>query len=183
MTGPIANRVSTARVIPTRSAGEAQWFDGTAAPCPITSKPKRIFSHFRAGQLRAGAAQPLSTGRAGILCAEGRSRPGCAFATICWGLIILSSAISTPTPTPAFRRLPRTAPPNWTRSKSDATLAALHAQAVTWRKDRFIQLLQQEPFRALFGRLLMTPPTQPLTPKRRNFWSITRKLAQQHKRE
>lgn len=42
------------------------------------------------------------------------------------------------------------------------TIAKLHERAVQWRKDRFAELMQQEPFRALYGRLLVTPPSQPL---------------------
>jgi len=41
-------------------------------------------------------------------------------------------------------------------------IAALHAAAVGWRHQRFDTLMQQEPFRALFGRLLMTPPSRPV---------------------
>ena len=44
----------------------------------------------------------------------------------------------------------------------DPQTAALHAQAVQWRKDRFTALMAQEEMRALFGRLLMTPPSRPL---------------------
>jgi hypothetical protein len=44
--------------------------------------------------------------------------------------------------------------------KADAQLGALHDAAVAWRKARFDALMLQEPFRALFGRLLMTPPTR-----------------------
>lgn len=46
--------------------------------------------------------------------------------------------------------------------KTDPTLADLHAAAVDWRKSRFQNLMQQEPFRALFARLLLTPPSQPI---------------------
>ena len=46
---------------------------------------------------------------------------------------------------------------------ADPVLGALHAAAVQWRKDRFSQLMQEEPWRALFGRLLMTPPSRALT--------------------
>jgi hypothetical protein len=45
---------------------------------------------------------------------------------------------------------------------ADATLHRLHAAAVIWRKDRFRALMQEEPWRALFGRLLMTPPSRVL---------------------
>jgi len=46
--------------------------------------------------------------------------------------------------------------------KSDATLGRLHDAAVAWRKDRFEALLLEEPFRALFARLMMTPPSRPI---------------------
>jgi hypothetical protein len=49
-----------------------------------------------------------------------------------------------------------------TRLKADPHLAKLHDQGVTWRKHRIAQLLEQEPFRALMGRILATPPTQPI---------------------
>ena len=48
---------------------------------------------------------------------------------------------------------------------SDPILAGLHHDAVQWRHARFAQLMQSEPWRALFGRLLMTPPSRTLTPK------------------
>ncbi|MBN2631334.1 MAG: glycosyltransferase family 2 protein [Rhodobacteraceae bacterium] len=46
---------------------------------------------------------------------------------------------------------------------ADPTLAALHQAAVAWRHRRFATLMAEEPWRALFGRLLMTPPAQSLT--------------------
>lgn len=46
---------------------------------------------------------------------------------------------------------------------ADASLARLHADAVTWRKQRFATLMAEEPWRALFGRLLMTPASRTLT--------------------
>jgi hypothetical protein len=42
----------------------------------------------------------------------------------------------------------------------DRVLGALHRQAQTWRKGRFQALMQQEQWRALFGRLLMSGPTR-----------------------
>ncbi len=47
----------------------------------------------------------------------------------------------------------------------DAALARLHAAAVCWRRKRFESLMAEEPFRALYGRLLMTPPARPLPPE------------------
>lgn len=48
------------------------------------------------------------------------------------------------------------------RLKSDDKLNALHQAAVIWRKARFNQLMEDEPYRALFGRLLQTPPSRPV---------------------
>jgi hypothetical protein len=50
------------------------------------------------------------------------------------------------------------------QAMADGALAALHAQAVAWRKERFAQLMLEEDYRALFGRLLLTPPSRPLSP-------------------
>ena len=53
--------------------------------------------------------------------------------------------------------------------KKDPVLGPLHAEAVRWRHAKFESLLLQEPFRALFGRLLLTPPSRPLTPEAARF--------------
>ncbi len=45
----------------------------------------------------------------------------------------------------------------------DARLRKLHERAVQWRKDRFMELMREEPYRALFGRLMMTPPSRPIS--------------------
>ncbi|WP_319824163.1 glycosyltransferase family 2 protein [Thalassovita sp.] len=45
---------------------------------------------------------------------------------------------------------------------ADPDLARLHKSAVGWRRKRITELLAQEPYRALMGRLLMTPPSQPV---------------------
>lgn len=49
--------------------------------------------------------------------------------------------------------------------KADPTLADLHQNAVIWRKSRVGELLKHEPYRALMGRLMMTPPSRPLPPQ------------------
>ena len=46
---------------------------------------------------------------------------------------------------------------------SDPELARLHARAVQWRRTRFAELMEDEPNRALFARLLMTPPSTPIS--------------------
>lgn len=46
---------------------------------------------------------------------------------------------------------------------ADPVLGPLHQRAVAWRRERFAVLMRDEPWRALFGRLLMTPPARILT--------------------
>lgn len=48
---------------------------------------------------------------------------------------------------------------------ADKTLNKLHHSAVEWRKARFAKLMQEEPNRALFARLMMTPPAQRISPQ------------------
>ncbi|CUH77020.1 glycosyltransferase family 2 protein [Tropicibacter naphthalenivorans] len=45
---------------------------------------------------------------------------------------------------------------------ADPVLSDLHSSAVTWRHARFDALMALEPMRALFARLLMTPPARPI---------------------
>ena len=52
--------------------------------------------------------------------------------------------------------------PHLERLMADADLTRLHAAAVAWRKRRFDELMAEEPFRALYGRLLMAPPARPV---------------------
>ncbi|WP_435259144.1 glycosyltransferase family 2 protein [Thioclava sp. FR2] len=47
---------------------------------------------------------------------------------------------------------------------ADPVLQTLHQDSVIWRKARFAELMQEEPWRALFGRLMMTPPARILAP-------------------
>lgn len=46
---------------------------------------------------------------------------------------------------------------------ADPELHRLHLAAVQWRQQRFLELMEQEPYRALFARLLMTPPSRPIS--------------------
>ena len=47
---------------------------------------------------------------------------------------------------------------------ADPVLGPLHLAALRWREQRFVRLMAEEPWRALYGRLLMTPGSHTLTP-------------------
>ena len=46
---------------------------------------------------------------------------------------------------------------------ADPVIGPLHLKAVRWRRDRFAALMAEEPWRALFGRLLMSRPSRTLS--------------------
>ena len=48
------------------------------------------------------------------------------------------------------------------RLRRDAKIAKLHDKAVAWRHDSFAKAMKDEEYRALMGRLLITPPSQPM---------------------
>lgn len=47
--------------------------------------------------------------------------------------------------------------------RGDAVLGPLHQAAVAWRRQRFAALMAEEPWRALFGRLMMPGPSRVLS--------------------
>ncbi|WGV16653.1 glycosyltransferase family 2 protein [Fuscovulum ytuae] len=55
---------------------------------------------------------------------------------------------------------------------ADPDLARLHRAAFDWRCNRFRDLMREEGWRALFGRLMMAPPTRSLTAaEARTIWT------------
>lgn len=84
----------------------------------------------------------------------------------------------------------RTALPLWQRAapvraelSEDPVLADLHRRAVAWRQARFRDLLAQDRYRDLYGRLLMTPPSQPVSGDQARLLTETALLAQNRNRE
>ncbi|MYM56040.1 glycosyltransferase family 92 protein [Rhodobacteraceae bacterium GS-10] len=67
--------------------------------------------------------------------------------------------------------------------KSDPDLSRLHDEAVAWRKTRFMELMLEEPYRALFGRLLTTPPSRPVSQDAARFLTQFANLGRQARRD
>jgi hypothetical protein len=140
----------------------ARWFDGNGAALPAAFTTKRIFSNF--GQDNYGLVQlnhyPLGAMESFVLKAD-RGR-----AVHSDDLLGLDYWIERNFNTDEDLSIQSLAHPRADRLAgllSDSTLAQLHAQAVAWRSARFDALMQQEPLRALFGRLLMAPPSRPVS--------------------
>ncbi|WP_136441374.1 glycosyltransferase family 2 protein [Pacificoceanicola onchidii] len=141
---------------------EAAWVDGNGERLPEPFLAKRIFSNF--GRPMYGMAQlnhyPLGAMESYVLKAD-RGRAVHAEHTLGldywternWCLEEDRSILALSDATRAQR----------VRLMKDAKLAGLHQKAVEWRKDRFDALMLQEPYRALFARLLMAPPARPVS--------------------
>lgn len=139
----------------------AQWYDGEGRALPDLYKTQRIFSHY--GRSNHALAQlnhyPLGAMESFIV-KRGRGRAvhsddllGADY----W----VDRNFNTDQDNSILKAQDRTAPLRAALG-ADPALARLHDVAVAWRHCRFQDLMLEEPNRALFGRLLMTPPSQPL---------------------
>lgn len=140
---------------------EARWFDGEGRELDEQFKTRRIFSNY--GRPNYGLVQlnhyPLGAMESYVLKADrGRAVHSDHMLDMNYWVernFNVDTDQSAMVMAPARDRI---------RAEllSDAKLARLHERAVQWRKDRFRSLMEKEPFRALFARLLMTPPSRPI---------------------
>ncbi len=140
---------------------KAAWVDGNGNPLGLAFKTQRIFSDF--GKDNYGLVQlnhyPLGALESYVLKAD---RGRAVHSEDLLGLdYFVERNFNTDTDT-SIQSLAPQRQAELTALKADATLSTLHDQAVAWRKTRFDALLKLDPYRALFGRLLMTPPSQPV---------------------
>lgn len=146
----------------------AQWVDGNGDPLPDQFKTRRIFSNY--GRDNYGLVQlnhyPLGALESYVLkAARGRAvHSDDMLGLDYWVERNFNSDCDTTVEALGPARRARI-----DELTSDGPLAALHQSAVAWRKAEFERLLQREPYRALFGRLLMTPPSRPISRKAAQF--------------
>ena len=140
----------------------ARWCDGNGTALPEQFVTKRIFSNY--GQDNYGFVQlnhyPLGAMESDILKAD-RGR-----AVHSDDMLGVDYWVARNFNTDEDLSIQSLAAPRQSELdilKSDPTLAQLHTDAVQWRSNRSCQLMQKEPFRALFGRLMMTPPSRPIS--------------------
>lgn len=139
----------------------ARWFDGHGRELPGSFRTRRVFSDF--GRPNFGLAQmnhyALGAMESFVLkAARGRAvHAGDRLGLDYWVERNLCAeddrSIAALAPATAAIRAELAA---------DARLAALHAEAVAWRRARFAELMATEPSRDLMGRLLAAPPSRPV---------------------
>jgi glycosyl transferase family 2 len=139
-----------------------RWFDGEGRELESQFKTKRLFSNY--GRPNYGHVQlnhyPLGAMESYVLKADrGRAvHSDHMLGVDYWVERNFNTDTDTSISRLATERATRTE-----RFMTDARLAKLHRKAVEWRQSRFLQLMKQEPFRALFARLMMTPPSRPIS--------------------
>ncbi|WP_299499111.1 glycosyltransferase family 2 protein [uncultured Roseobacter sp.] len=137
----------------------ARWFDGEGRPLGEAFRKNRIFSDY--GQSNHRLAQlnhyPLGAMESYVLKADrGRAvHSDTALDLDYW----VERNFNSDEDTSIHAIAPRSQP-ILEGLLADQQLSRLHAAAVAWRHNRFEALMLQEPFRALFGRLLMAAPSR-----------------------
>jgi hypothetical protein len=136
----------------------AHWYDTSGRPLPDHFKTRRIFSDYR--QPHYALAQlnhyPLGAKESYVLKADrGRVNRDGFLGLDYWVERNFNSDEDT-----SIHALSDRMHAIRKDLMDDPVLGNLHASAVSWRHERFARLMQQEPFRALYGRLLMTAPSQ-----------------------
>ncbi len=146
----------------------ARWYDSHGRALDDQFKTRRVFSNF--ARPNYGLAQlnhyPLGAMESYVLKAD---RGRAVHSDDLLGMDYWVERNFSTDRDDSIRRYDTARDAHLTALKSDKALAKLHKNAVAWRKDRFDALMLQEPFRALFGRLLMTPPTRPVSPQASRF--------------
>lgn len=160
---------------------DAHWYDSHGRLLDDQFKTRRIFSNY--GRPNFGLAQlnhyPLGSMESFVLKAD---RGRAVHSEDMLGLDYWVERNFCTTDDDTIRRYDVARDAHLDSLRADAALAMLHDAAVAWRKTRFDNLMKSEPFRALFGRLLMSQPTRPVLPQAARFMiryaNLARKEAQ-----
>ncbi|THH38879.1 glycosyltransferase family 2 protein [Aliishimia ponticola] len=140
---------------------QARWFDGEGRALPDQFKTRRIFSPY--GRSNYALAQlnhyPLGAMESYVVKAD---RGRAVHSDHLLDLDYWTERNWNTDYDPSIQRYAPATDALLADLRQDPELAALHDTAVRWRKQRFEELMLQEPFRALFGRLLMAAPARPV---------------------
>lgn len=141
---------------------EQRWFDGSGRALPAPFHTARIFSDFGQDNYQLAQLNHYALGAMEsylVKCDRGRANREAS--TFDMGYWIERNFCDVEDR--SIHTLNDAAIPLRAELHADSTLAQAHANAVVWRKQRFTALMAEEPWRALFGRLLMAPPTRALS--------------------
>lgn len=141
-----------------RPKGDFRWFDGAGRPLP--DGPQRIFAGLGVPNYRLAQVNHYALGSMEgylVKAARGRAnRDASSFDLGYWIERNLNHATDRSILSLDSRSIRADL-------HADPVLGPLHDRAQAWRKARFLELMQDEAWRSLFGRLLMAPPSRALT--------------------
>jgi hypothetical protein len=147
---------------PTAAVEQARWFDAAGRELPARFRRAGLFSPF--GRANHALAQlnhyPLGAMQDYVLKADrGRAvHAGQRLGLDYW----VERNFNTEEDHTILALAPRMQAER-DRLMADPELAGLHRAAVAWRQARHAALMRDDEMRALMGRLMMTPPSRPLT--------------------
>ncbi|GHC10162.1 hypothetical protein GCM10007291_03280 [Gemmobacter nanjingensis] len=138
----------------------ARWFDGAGRPLPPAFATGRVFSDFGQDNYTLAQLNHYALGSMAdylVKCDRGRANRAAEPFDMGYWIERNFCAVEDRSVLALDSRDLRDT------LLGDAVLAGLDAQARDWRRGRFITLMEQEPWRALFGRLLLAPPSRVLS--------------------
>ena len=141
---------------------DQRWFDGSGRALPSPFHTGRIFStygqdNYRLAQLNHYALGAMESYL--VKCDRGRAnREASSFDLSYW----VERNFCTNEDRSILALGPKSAPLR-DGLRADPVLGPLHEAAVAWRRARFEVLMREEAWRGLFGRLMMAPPSRPLS--------------------
>jgi hypothetical protein len=142
---------------------QSRWFDAEGRELGDAFKTSRVFSDYR--QPNYGLAQlnhyPLGAMESYLVKSD---RGRAVHATDRLGMDYWTERNYCTDSDTSISALAPARDAEWAKLTADTELAKLHADAVLWRQKRISDLLEQEPYRALMGRLMVTPPARPVPP-------------------
>ena len=140
---------------------DARWFDGSGRPLNGAFLNARIFSDYGRDNYQLVQLNHYALGSMEsylLKCDRGRAnRDVSAFDMSYWVERNFSTVEDR-----SVARVSALAAPLRAELHADPALHTLHSAAVDWRRARLAQLLMEEPYRALLGRLLLCPASEPL---------------------
>jgi len=141
--------------------GAQRWFDGSGRELPPIFHTQRLFSPFGQDNYQLAQLNHYALGAMEsyiVKCDRGRANREAS--TFDMGYWVDRNFCDTEDST--IRALRPGSAPLLDALKADPVLGPLHSAAVHWRNCRFNALMAEEPWRALYGRLLLTPPSRVL---------------------
>jgi hypothetical protein len=142
--------------------GAQRWYDGSGRRLPPEFHTSRVFT--RPGDVSSALVQlnhyPLGAMESYVLkCDRGRANREASPLDVSYWVERNFGTVEER----SIARLRPLSDPIRDELRADPILSGLHEAAIRWRRARFAELMREEDWRALFARLMITPPSRVLS--------------------